>query len=65
MRWYALMEQQKSVSATYRSTVKVSRGQAGNHVYPTLRLPDSLGDTIGKRVGVYAAGNHCISSPHE
>ena len=57
------MEQHQPVSATYLGTVKVSRGRTGSHVYPTLRLPESLGYTIGTRVGVYVVGNHLVLSP--
>jgi len=61
----SIMEQQQPASATYLGTVKVSRGRVKNHVYPTLRLPESLGDTIGKRVEIYAAGDRLIIRPCE
>ena len=61
----AIMEQQQSVPFTYLGTIKVSRGRAGHHIYPTLRLPESLGDTIGKRVEIYAAGDRLIIRPCE
>ena len=63
VRWY---EYYRAASVSHAPWHGEGRaGRVGNHVYPTLRLPESLGDTIDKRGGAYAAGGRLIIRPCE
>jgi len=44
-------------------TVRITKTTARNHVYPTIRLPEFLGDLIGSALTVYvSSAGPCIES---
>ena len=48
---------EQTIESTFLGTVKVSRNKVKRHVYPMLRVPESLGNVIGKHFQVFAVKN--------